>query len=47
MPIIMGDITGVETWEEKIPKSVNHIVHMAGSVKFGEIARQEVEKINL
>lgn len=47
LPLIVGDITETtESLLQKIPQQINHVVHMAGSVKFGEKFRGEVEKIN-
>lgn len=48
MPTIIWDITeGFETLKWKIPPEITHIVNMAGSVKFWEASRTEVERVNL
>lgn len=48
MPTIIGDIAeDVEVLRSKTPSEITHFVNMAGSVKFGESARQEVERVNL
>lgn len=48
MPTIVGDITeNLETLAAKIPQDIQYFVNMAGSVKFWEAARTEVESVNL
>lgn len=48
LPTIIGDITeDQETLRGKVPSDITHFVNMAGSVKFGESARPEVERVNL
>lgn len=48
IPTIVWDISeDSSTLRDKIPPEITHFVNMAGSVKFWESARPEVERVNL